>query len=346
MMQEKGSVFHAQSLQPGVSVFKTLDQAQAQSRLSSRYQRHRLRNLGQGNDFSFRHLAAAVPEGSFNLLSYGSLMEIEPEPFDDFFMLEMPLSGGVDIQLASGEHYQSDPHRALLIGPKMNFVSTWRRQSVQLMLKIRAEQMHSRWRQLVGEPAMPMPLLSPEIDLQTNAGWRVQQLLLLLHAELKNSVQSAQGSLSTSTLGSAVIDALIAYLIAAMGPAFSEARSPLLPAPLKRCTRFIDANLAGAIATYDLPKIAGISERSLYNQFRHFLGVTPQVYIRQARLQKSRALLLTGQCTVFEAARLAGFNHMGRFASQYKSHFGEAPSATKADSASQSLHNCPLPEAN
>ncbi len=86
----------------------------------------------------------------------------------------------------------------------------------------------------------------------------------------------------------------------------------------------------------DLCAATGVSERSLYYAFRGYVGLSPVAYLRLCRLNKARAALRDGDpqaTTVTEVAMHLGFEHLGRFAGDYKRHFGEAPSATLAASA-------------
>jgi AraC-like DNA-binding protein len=72
--------------------------------------------------------------------------------------------------------------------------------------------------------------------------------------------------------------------------------------------------------------------RALQSTFRDHLGLTPQQYLRRARLRRAREDLLahqnTGRTTVSAIANRWGFNHLGRFAIEYRSRYGESPSDT------------------
>jgi transcriptional regulator GlxA family with amidase domain len=102
----------------------------------------------------------------------------------------------------------------------------------------------------------------------------------------------------------------------------------ILPAQLRRCVQFIQQNLGTDLTISVLLQQAEISERSLFVIFHNFLGVTPKEYVRHERLRRARVLLLSGRYSVTDAARMAGFKHMGRFSHQYRKHYGEKPSHT------------------
>ncbi|WP_294014024.1 helix-turn-helix transcriptional regulator [Streptomyces sp.] len=60
------------------------------------------------------------------------------------------------------------------------------------------------------------------------------------------------------------------------------------------------------------------------------LGVTPLTYLRNVRLDRVHADLLTGATGVTEAAGRWGFSHLNRFSAAYRRRFGAAPSQTRA----------------
>jgi AraC-like DNA-binding protein len=74
----------------------------------------------------------------------------------------------------------------------------------------------------------------------------------------------------------------------------------------------------------------GVSMRALQYAFQEHRGLTPTAYLRQLRLEQVRKCLLAGKDgdKVIDVALAHGFFHLGRFAQQYKAHFGEAPSDT------------------
>ncbi|BDY05008.1 helix-turn-helix domain-containing protein [Ferrimonas sp. YFM] len=77
-----------------------------------------------------------------------------------------------------------------------------------------------------------------------------------------------------------------------------------------------------------LCQIAGMSERSLEYGFRDSIGVSPNHYLKLVRLNGARGELLTGQGSVAAIAMNWGFLELGRFAGEYRRHFGELPSQT------------------
>lgn len=81
----------------------------------------------------------------------------------------------------------------------------------------------------------------------------------------------------------------------------------------------------------DLCRVANVSERTLEYAFREHYGLTPKAFINALRLNAARkALVLANPETsrVSEVVQPQGFWHMSQFAADYRSLFGELPSAT------------------
>ena len=84
----------------------------------------------------------------------------------------------------------------------------------------------------------------------------------------------------------------------------------------------VDARLCSALR---------VSRRTIQNSFQSITQTNPATYLRSVRLVQVRRLLLTthpNEVPVSEAAARWGFTHLGHFASDYKTQFGELPSQT------------------
>jgi AraC-like DNA-binding protein len=80
----------------------------------------------------------------------------------------------------------------------------------------------------------------------------------------------------------------------------------------------------------DLAVHCGVPDRTLRKHFRVFMAASPLKYWRQLRLAGVRGCLLDRpqNASITEVAIRFGFGHLGRFAQDYRKHFGETPSAT------------------
>lgn len=104
---------------------------------------------------------------------------------------------------------------------------------------------------------------------------------------------------------------------------------------IKCALEFIEANLSSPIAMDSICKNCAASCSKLERTFRRELAISPTQYILARRLDAvNRALKVpqSGKDTIGRIAMDFGFTHLGRFASDYRKHFGELPSETSRSS--------------
>jgi AraC-like DNA-binding protein len=85
-------------------------------------------------------------------------------------------------------------------------------------------------------------------------------------------------------------------------------------------------------AAADLAAFTGLTVRSMQRGFLRHFHSTPAAYLQELRLDAARSALLAGRgrVSVTEVAPDFQFHHLGRFASAYRTRFGESPSQTLA----------------
>jgi AraC-like DNA-binding protein len=100
---------------------------------------------------------------------------------------------------------------------------------------------------------------------------------------------------------------------------------------VRRAEEAIRARLAEDISIPALAAEIGIGTRSLQIAFRRHRGMTPRDAIAAFRLDAARdRLQATRDGTVTAIAFECGLHHLGRFALEYRTRFGESPSETLA----------------
>ena len=101
---------------------------------------------------------------------------------------------------------------------------------------------------------------------------------------------------------------------------------------LARALEIIHGSNLENISAMELCKHAGCSQRALEKVFLKRFGVTPKKYIKCLRLAQVHRGLRTfdasGCDSIVELAGIHGFWHMGQFAADYRSIYGELPSVT------------------
>ncbi|NII40666.1 AraC-like DNA-binding protein [Curtobacterium flaccumfaciens] len=99
---------------------------------------------------------------------------------------------------------------------------------------------------------------------------------------------------------------------------------------LRDAIAFVEEHARDRPSVPAIAAAAGLSERGLQEVFARTLGVTPNGFLRDQRLDEVRRELLRGESpnSVLEVARRWRFTNPSRFATAYRARFGEDPSAT------------------
>ena len=100
---------------------------------------------------------------------------------------------------------------------------------------------------------------------------------------------------------------------------------------MRRFRRVLEEKPEQPLYIPEICKAIGISDRTLRVCCQEQLGIGPKHYLLLRRLHLARRALREaspGATTVTEIATRYGFWHFGRFAGEYQSLFGEAPSST------------------
>jgi AraC-like DNA-binding protein len=146
---------------------------------------------------------------------------------------------------------------------------------------------------------------------------------------------SETGGLPLAGAAKAVLDEYLLTLLLHHHPHnYSEELAQAVPTPIpgvvRRAERFMIDNAGSPITVSDVADHLGISLRSLQAGFRQWRETTPTAFLRRVRLQLVRDELLRSgrEANVTTVALRHCFSHLGRFSAQYRSAFGEDPSAT------------------
>ncbi|WP_432471652.1 helix-turn-helix domain-containing protein [Amphritea sp. HPY] len=89
---------------------------------------------------------------------------------------------------------------------------------------------------------------------------------------------------------------------------------------------YLDNNFSQAISIAQLATVASISPRQLSELFRRQLGMTPQQYLIEKRMQQAWQLLETDSLSVQQVAERVGYSSLAAFSDRFRKHFDIAPS--------------------
>jgi AraC-like DNA-binding protein len=272
-------------------------------------------------------------------LRYGARVNIAAEPMGSFSLLQIPVRGkssepGKEQRL----EFSLDRGQVLSHSRPLNF--SMHRNCTLLITRFENADVESMLRTLGDEADVTDWMHDLQhCDLTSPAGRALLSQLHWLSVEME-STDTGLHRVAEHFSG----NLLVSFLMATV-PALSRSRDRLPTfSVVRRVEAYMDANLQEPITVADLARVAGVPVRSLYDLFHRFKHRTPSDVLRKKRLAAARAVFDRAepdQVTVTDVAMSCGFVHMGRFAQQYRSEFGETPSATVAKRRRLVAMGCP-----
>lgn len=263
-------------------------------------------------------------------LRYGGQVEIRPQPFEDFVLVQMPLRGSATLHCDGIRHCVS-PGEAAILAPRDGARVLWEEGCEQLILKLPLTLIEASQAQLQQADALPHGYRLPALS-------RLQRPLavrwLRLVSELLEHLPQGNGNALPSPWLQHLEQSLPLFLLSHCpgADAVASASEPRLPArQLEKIDACMRAHLTQAISLPQLASAAGVSIRSLNTLCQREYGQSPMDRLRSLRLEAAREFLLGNPySSVTEVALEYGFGHTGRFAGYYRQRFGELPRQTRS----------------
>lgn len=260
-------------------------------------------------------------------VSYQGAVDIRCRAPDDTVILEIPVAGHCRAEPRASDHPIQRGNVVATLPSRP--IRTWMGDRCRLLLiRIPAAVLDpsGEWDLVSFEPLrwIPSPTLNPD---------RLASLERLAALVFEETAESGAVA-SDDTLGAELQQVLLALLGApTRGMLYHqtpEDRARLAPRSVRRAQALMIAAPSGDLSVQALASRCGVSVRTLQENFRQFAGTTPSEWWRGYRLERVRKALSESRpgVGVTETATAYGFFHLGRFAKQYRSQFGEMPSET------------------
>jgi AraC family ethanolamine operon transcriptional activator len=180
-----------------------------------------------------------------------------------------------------------------------------------------------------GEPTTIGSVFRPVLA-SAPAATAVVEMLFGAMASAERDATAFATSQARSTLERGLLDAFARAVTS--GDASAAPDRAKLPATrlVRLAEDYLDAHLHTPVYIADLCSVTGASERTLRNAFHNVYGVGPTRYLVYRRLATARRALKNAQPgdTVTAIATRNGLWDLGRFAADYRTLYGEPPSAT------------------
>lgn len=292
---------------------------------------HKLNLIGRDSHLDARMHSRRLRTVGLNYAAYGAEVSVEPGELENFFVVEMALTGNGVIQSGKRQTHVL-PGRAAVVGPAEPITQRLSPTFGQLVLRFERTALEAHLSDLLGGP-LSRPLdfqLGMNLDDGYARSWAGLATHWVADANRPDSILNAH-----PLLVECVERDLMTGLLLAQPHNYRARLDGPTPAAASRAVaivvELIEEHPEAAHSLASLARAAHVSARSLQKAFRRDLDTSLVEYLRGARLQRARRDLLSARpetATVTAVARRCGFAHPGRFAIWYRQQFGEAPSET------------------
>jgi AraC-like DNA-binding protein len=293
-------------------------------RLNAVLKPHRLRRLSDV-PVSGIICRASLKRISLNLMRIGPSVDVWPGALEQFYLVQIPIHGAVDISHGE-DRLRCAGTMAAVLSPREKLRLRWSDNCTQLMVQIPREAIEARLAELGGKPTALR--FATAFDLETPAAREWRRLL-----DFAVGSVDASGVFSRDPLSADLEDLLLSALLVSQPHNYLDIlrdHRGAVPYYVLRAERQMREQLPVALTIADLADAAGVSARALHDGFRRFRSTTPIRYLTAMRLAAARRRLREAEpgLTVSRAAAEVGFLQFGRFAGLYRETFGELPSVT------------------
>jgi AraC-like DNA-binding protein len=260
-------------------------------------------------------------------LSYGAPVEIDAGNFPQLFLM-MHCADGRASTVQGAQRAEWHCGQTLPFSAGLETRLRLDKAFVQKAIRLNAHGLETLCARWVGDPLRhPLRFALQPFSEDFERTWR-RTLSYLWSAD--------DGGLVLGAAARAAFDEYLLTLLLQRHPhnysgKVNEASPTPVPGLVRRAERFIIDHAATPITVSDVAADLGISLRSLQAGFRQWRATTPNLLLRQVRLQLVRDELLRSgtRADVTTTALRYGFSHLGRFSAYYLAAFGEVPSETR-----------------
>jgi|UPI0005920290 AraC-like DNA-binding protein len=94
---------------------------------------------------------------------------------------------------------------------------------------------------------------------------------------------------------------------------------------IKEARKILTSDLTNAPTIMELSRLSGINQQKLKKGFKQIYGTTISRYLRNARMEAAKYLLMEGRLSIGEIAQQVGYSNQSHFARRFKETYGATP---------------------
>jgi len=285
----------------------------------------------EASAFDFIANVAYMPGSYLGYIQYGAAASIHVPDVrvrDDYW-LHFPVRGCCEIHNSLGTALCS-PKQAVFSSP-VGHRTVSERGSARLTISVTRATMLGRLVMLLGDAPGGSLDFAPVMNLEARPGRRLLRHLQLALEEIEEPDDSQH---SDSFLGM-YEELIVTAMLLSQPHSFTKRLDHLERAGWPRGVRlaldYIETHLDRPVTLGELVAVSGVPGRTLLKHFKDHHGVSPLRYWRDRRFARVHQALQDTRdgASVTDIAMTWGFNHLGRFATEYARRFGESPRDTR-----------------
>ena len=281
--------------------------------------------------FSATYHAVLIRDVTLGYLDYGTAVRVEVRELGEDHLVIVPASGLSTITNENRVAHAS-PVMAAVPHPGTSMVLECGADAAHLVVRIHRQALELHLSRLLGRILAHPIEFELSLDLSTGSASRWNFAVQMLHAELFDPESLLHNNVGAGQLEEFVMSSLLYTQPSNYSDQLARPIGQSIRRAVRRARDFIEGSLSEPITVQMIADAGDVSVRTLQNQFMDDLGQSPMSYVKNRRLERVRADLADSPpgsgVTVTAVATRWGFSHLGRFAVDYKSRFGEAPSQT------------------
>ncbi|QMU22726.1 AraC family transcriptional regulator [Gordonia rubripertincta] len=300
---------------------QTSDWEAAHRAVEQVYFPHELTALSSPEDLELSLQTVDLGPVTIGRLNWGTEVSIACD-YPDAYEINIPVSGVLESRAGSFRTTSEAGQATVFTADRPSLITRWSADCQVVGVKFDAEYLEREADRVRAAPLRSQLLLPHQLDLSGPDEQSWFALVRALSAQLREPADLLANPLVGPQLASAVSSAFIL----AVSP--EEAGSGLRPRMVKRVLDALHDDPAREWRLADMAEIGGSSLRRLQEGFAEHVGATPTQTLRDIRLSRARADLLSPEHTgtVAEVAARWGFSSPSRFAAAYRKRYGIAPS--------------------
>ncbi|HZO37511.1 MAG TPA: AraC family transcriptional regulator [Solirubrobacteraceae bacterium] len=310
--------------------FRSTDVDEARDAIATVFCEHELDIVGRRDRFDAA--VAAWDLGTFKIgcLRHGVEVVIRPRKFCSYYAIQVPLKGAAITRQGHGTA-ESAPGIATVLSPTQEVVMRWSADHDQITFCVDRDAIDQELARMLGHEADAPVIFDVAMDLTSRDGKALAATLRCVLDEIRGGGESLDHPLVRSRMEQLIVDRLLVGQRHNFSEQLATGYPAARPPAVRHALEIIRARAAEPLTIPMIAELVGVSISSLQKGFHQHIGVTPQHYLREVRLEHARDDLLAGSrddTSVNTIAYRWGFTHLARFAGYYKHRYGELPSET------------------